>query len=223
MFRLIRLTILLVITCGTAIFAARLVGRTRPVPLAILFTNPNGTPCPRPCLFGVQPGATSFSDAVAMVRAHPFTRALGRDEISDQGQSYVSFNGPSMNIDVSSGSDDRVGSINIHINIAALRLAPEPLLRDVSLGEFVALFGVPHGVEAQSGATISFYSGDSMIVISPNILLVGESRISAESPLGSIMLEVPDAFAQELTFTRAGLRPWRGFSNVRRYTLSANP
>jgi hypothetical protein len=223
MFRLIRLMLLLVITCAAAIFAARLVGRTRPVPLAILFTNPNGTPCPRPCLFGVQPGVTSFSDAVAMVRAHPFTRALGRDELSDQGQSYVSFSGPMMNIDVSNGSDDRVSSIYIRFDFDALRLKPDSMFGNTSLGELAALFGVPHAVEVRAGYAISFYSSDSMIVISPNTPINGDSQISTESPLGSITLEVPDAFAQELTFTRAGLRPWRGFSNARRYALTANP
>ncbi|MCC7448372.1 MAG: hypothetical protein IT324_13205 [Anaerolineae bacterium] len=70
MFRLIRLTRALISICTLAIFAAHLVGRTQPSPLAALFTNPDGTPCERPCLFGIHPGKMSVDEAVAVLKNH---------------------------------------------------------------------------------------------------------------------------------------------------------
>src|SRR5258707_6005019 len=37
-------------------------------------SNPDGTPCKRPCLLGVRPGETSYEEALALLRAHPLTQ-----------------------------------------------------------------------------------------------------------------------------------------------------
>jgi len=166
---------------------------------------------------------TNFSDAVAMVRAHPFTRALGRDELSDQGQSYITFGGEVMTISVNTGSDDRVSSIDIVFIIATLYAKPEPLLGSNTLGEFAALSGVPNSIETRNGYTLARYSNDNMSVVSLNSLVNGEWVISAENQLSSITLEASDVFEQRLKLSRSRLSPWRGFSDVRRYALTANP
>lgn len=52
------------------------IGLHRTDPMAPLFTYPDGTPCPMPCLFGIQPGITAREDALALAAAHPMTAML---------------------------------------------------------------------------------------------------------------------------------------------------
>ncbi len=52
-------------------------------PMHLLFINPDGTPCDQPCLLGVQPGKTPYSDVFAILRAHPLTCDFNFD--LDQG------------------------------------------------------------------------------------------------------------------------------------------
>ena len=73
---LIRLMLILIVTCASAIAAIWLVGQTQPLSRDLLYTNPNGTPCIRPCLLGIRPGETSQAEAVALLRAHPLTHAM---------------------------------------------------------------------------------------------------------------------------------------------------
>src|SRR5689334_6507113 len=71
MFRLLRLTFALIATFAAAIFVARRISSTQPSPLAVLFTNPDGTPCERPCLFGIRPGKTTRAEAIRLLKANP--------------------------------------------------------------------------------------------------------------------------------------------------------
>jgi hypothetical protein len=49
--------------------------RTPDVPtLAPWFTYADGSPCPMPCLFGIRPGVTPFSEVDRLLDAHPLTR-----------------------------------------------------------------------------------------------------------------------------------------------------
>src|SRR5258706_6456660 len=48
-----------------------LAGTAEPLPLTVLFSNPDGTPCELPCLFGVRPEKTRFDDALAILQSHP--------------------------------------------------------------------------------------------------------------------------------------------------------
>src|SRR5262249_50436568 len=73
MLTFLRLTALLIVLCA---FSAGIIhdgSSQQPSSVLALFTKPDGTPCERPCLFGVQPGITSFDQALALLRAHPFT------------------------------------------------------------------------------------------------------------------------------------------------------
>ncbi len=73
---LIRLTFILIVLCAGAIAAIALLDHMHPLSSAVLFTNPDGTPCARPCLLGIRPGETSRAEALAILRAHPLTRSL---------------------------------------------------------------------------------------------------------------------------------------------------
>ncbi len=61
--RFVLVTMALIVLSGIMAAGARLVGSVRPLSLAVLFTNPNGSPCQRPCLFGVRPGMKPTDEA----------------------------------------------------------------------------------------------------------------------------------------------------------------
>lgn len=52
------------------------IGGFRYDPMAGLFTYPDGSPCPMPCLFGIEPGKTSFQNAEIFIQTHPMTSNL---------------------------------------------------------------------------------------------------------------------------------------------------
>src|SRR5215472_10032232 len=60
MFKLYLVTIVLMLSLTALITAARLAGASQVSPtsllLHVLFTNPDGSSCEKPCLFGIQPG-----------------------------------------------------------------------------------------------------------------------------------------------------------------------
>ncbi len=73
---LIRLTMILAVISASAVAVIWWMGHAQPLSRDLLFTNPDGTPCTQPCLLGIRPGGTSQADAVAILRAHPLTRAM---------------------------------------------------------------------------------------------------------------------------------------------------
>jgi hypothetical protein len=68
------LTLTLIVVLIALIGTVHWIGRTLAAPLAILYTNPDGTPCKGPCFFGVRPGLTSYESAIQILHRHPFTR-----------------------------------------------------------------------------------------------------------------------------------------------------
>jgi hypothetical protein len=78
MIRLLARTSALMLTFTATILIARLAGSTHPKPalFSVLFTNPDGSPCEMPCMFGVRPGKMTVDEAVARLQQHPFTRGM---------------------------------------------------------------------------------------------------------------------------------------------------
>ena len=76
MLRLIRFTAISVFGLSLLIVAVRQIGAAQPLSLAAWFTNPDGTPCTFPCLFGIRPGITRLDDAITLIRSHPITRLM---------------------------------------------------------------------------------------------------------------------------------------------------
>jgi hypothetical protein len=76
MMRLLRLSLLLVGGFALLITSIRLLGSLQPNPVAALFTNPDGSSCPLPCLFGANPDEMTVDQALDVLRAHPLLRNM---------------------------------------------------------------------------------------------------------------------------------------------------
>src|SRR5512133_1699784 len=95
-------------------------------PVHLLFTYPSGTACDHPCLFGVQPGKTSYADAFALLRAHPLTCDFDFDLAHGMGQ------GPGARVILHFGMGKHLSQIDL------VRTGPRSPMTWGSLGSVVA-------------------------------------------------------------------------------------
>src|SRR5260221_14186415 len=104
---IIRIAVVLMVSCASWVGIAWAVGHAQPATTIVLFTNPDGTPCERPCLFGIRVGKTSYTRAIDLLRLHPFTY---RFEPNIEGNI---LRGESMNIILSLDDKDRISYIEL--------------------------------------------------------------------------------------------------------------
>lgn len=152
MFKFCRLVVGLLLSLTVLIGMAPLIGGAQSVHLATLFANPDGKPCQRPCLFGVQPGLTSYTQAVELLRNHPFTRTFQSEGIRNM------FSDESLSVILSLDANDRVSGVTL-ISYSN----SSPLARWGSLGDMLALLGVPNTVERDAGYLQSYYLEDHLL------------------------------------------------------------
>jgi len=74
--RLIRLCLALSVVLIGGILASRVLGMAQANPVATLFTNPDGSPCRMPCLFGVRPGEMTLEEGLKILDQHPLTHRM---------------------------------------------------------------------------------------------------------------------------------------------------
>src|SRR5215471_18515199 len=70
--RFLRVILAFLFVFASMLLAVRMIGGMRTAKFAIVFTNRDGSPCKGPCLFGIRPGETTVSEAVALLKSHPF-------------------------------------------------------------------------------------------------------------------------------------------------------
>jgi hypothetical protein len=69
--RAVGLLLLLLIGLIVPIRGSGIIAKAR---LEYLFTNPDGTPCDKPCLLGIKPRGTPFRTATGILRRHPMLK-----------------------------------------------------------------------------------------------------------------------------------------------------
>ena len=74
--RFVRLYGVLTAVLSGAVLAIHLIGGLYPNPIAVLFTNPDGSPCQMPCLFGVRPGEMTVDEGLQVLGKHPLTQGM---------------------------------------------------------------------------------------------------------------------------------------------------
>src|SRR5438874_102608 len=144
MLRLSALVFLLMSMTASAIFTARLIGSARGSPLSILFTNPDGSDCQHPCIFGIRPGETGIEEATYLLASHPLTRDFS--EIAHKPYTVRSQKYDDILIEVDSTPDGVVdtvfvsaGFLKSDATLSISRLLPQP----VYFGDVISLYGAP--------------------------------------------------------------------------------
>lgn len=179
-------------------------------PLAQLFTYPNGAPCPRPCLLGIQPNQTSYQTALRYISQHPLTRGFAR-EISESG-AFLSGTGVEITLGATNGK-----LIHIFILIQPPHPDSAGVFADLSLGELLNALGPPQGALASSvrGQVMLVYPAD-WLTATTFAAPGDEERLR---PTDRIALLAFTAFGEPLRMEHGR---WLGFSALDRYFSEAD-
>ncbi|MCC7447081.1 MAG: hypothetical protein IT324_06675, partial [Anaerolineae bacterium] len=139
--------LVIILILAGVLWAARQIGAAQPPQpmLAVLFTNPDGSPCERPCLFGVRPGKMTRAEAEAVLKAHPTIRNL-RFQLGN-GNTFTYLVGDTITValryDVSF-----IGAIFEVAPLRGLPAAPDSLRQRASLGDTMTVLGAPDYIQA---------------------------------------------------------------------------
>ncbi len=129
--------------------------------LTTLFSFPNGSTCQQPCLLGIQPNSTTPSQAIDLIKAHPYTINNAIRESQYSGQDYLNValgkNSLSVQVDYKlnkvleielvSGSVNGLGHTGIEINGITIKWndilsdlgSPEVVTASAGDGGFISL------------------------------------------------------------------------------------
>src|SRR5258708_8907702 len=184
--RMLRVTLVLIVGFVAASFAAQTLGAARPSPLAPLFTNPDGTRCEMPCLFGIRPGVTTRTEAVALFKAHPFTSAVRAQYTpsEDLGDDTMTFSAPSVTfvIKFAHSADEHVTDVILHLSDG--KTVP------ASAAEVVAFLNAPQKVDV--GALIVLWFDPTItVVIEPGDLANAVPRLQLGDKVISLWIHEP--------------------------------
>jgi hypothetical protein len=230
------LTLIICFTVGLA--AIRSIGAAQANPIAILFTNPDGSPCHMPCLFGVRPGDTTIGEAIRALRVHPLTHDMVLLPVMVGGAKYgIELRAEGVRIMLSTQeaySNDGMQVTNINLvpiakSPGGLPEADPRLIRamvNATPGQIVLYFGVPDNVNFANDVTAT--SPHDLIISYPDRGLTLLSRLKTRS--GSMLdrwiaqldmdnvLHVLDLYSPDQKEFHIGGYPWFGFTSMAIYT-----
>jgi hypothetical protein len=208
--KLVRCCAISILIFAATILVTRLISHAQPLPTPGMFTNPDGSPCTLPCLFGIRPGVTTTKEAVALLRAHPLTQSLYFDE---QRMVLAGIDAEVLviwhNNLVTSILLDRFGpSFNRYAR-------PQSLLveacNQASLGNVINLFGLPDHFGGE-------FPGDSVHIDYSTISISFRHRTTGNygswelTPNGQFASVNVYASPDMSAYSDPGSRvPWRGF------------
>jgi hypothetical protein len=205
----------LIVILAALVFAARVAGRTQPLPTLPLITNPDGSPCKLPCLFGIRPGETTTGEAVRILARHPLTRNL----FFDADQMVFSGTDAAVFIDWRGSVVTAVGLTLIGPGFNQYASPQRDLVAAcslASLGNVVNIVGEPDtiGTTGSSGFFYTNYVSASMSFRHSARTNRGYRQIDPTGRFASVMVFAPTDDAQLYIWN---FPSWRGFASLERY------
>lgn len=199
MFRLLRLTLALIATFAAAIFVVCLIGTTQPTTLAQMFSSPDGKPCEPPCLFGIQLGKTSESQAALLLKAHPLV-----DDLKPSSEYSLGFeitgksvlSGKRIILEYDLTGDAQITNMNVFVMDGDYQTLFS------SVGEAVALWGPPKVSIAGNGGTRIFYWENGV-----NIMIVRDTPLASYRQAQILRMGIGEPLNSAIPRT-----PWCGFT-----------
>ncbi|MCC7449453.1 MAG: hypothetical protein IT324_18685 [Anaerolineae bacterium] len=204
MCRLFRFTAISVFGLSLLITTARWIGVAQPLPLAAWFTNPDGTPCTYPCLFGIRPGVTRLADAVTLIRAHPATRHM---QITQPNSSVaLQVDSDQLAFFFYRDKQNRVESIFLASSFRGGR-------RDVplGLGDVIATLGIPHLIPMRNPQNLPTNFAYPELGVSFSVINWDAAHIAMSHP--SFSFSIGERWSED----HPDAVPWVGFGSRDRY------
>ncbi len=185
--------------------------------LTVVFTNPDGSPCQLPCLFGVTP-ETDRSNALALLHVHPLVRQLDFTRLHN---SSIRFIGPGMTVSVDRSYSPPWAPLLTSLDLFPVTESSDSRLNFgppiVLLGDVLYTLGPPDAVYAGNSNVRLLYYGNHLL-IGFRVVTRPISRFDADNPISTIMLtSQPEGFAPVGKSTR-----WFGFAAITRYVSVAS-
>lgn len=190
------------------ILTARMMGSFSPrdASYTAYFVNDDGSDCDRPCVFGIEPGQTAFTDAVSMLQALP--RKLQTDISSGLDWVWVRSRDLYVGIRRDAGVP-LVASSELYL-APVYSLDNEPSIK-TTLGETVARWGAPVYIRLESisgtPVTVLYYRPNIRLVFrraDPNFVGMNDRFMGL-----SLYSDLPDVQSRSSA--------WNGFTTARHY------
>src|SRR5258708_25645627 len=89
--RVLRLALTLIICLALTLVGIRLLSNKYKDSIALLFTNPDGSSCRMPCLFGVRPDDMTIDQPLQVLTAHPLTKNIQRQSLKAEDGTQLGF------------------------------------------------------------------------------------------------------------------------------------
>lgn len=210
MLRFVLRILLLIMMLSTLLFTARVIGQTHPAPslFAVIFTNPDGSPCEMPCMFGVRPGEMSRQQAIAILKKHPVTQDMKL--VADESRTSTVFESDGISIGMGFNAE--------WIDITFTNSPSAALLRkyDGSLGRAIEVLGVPEQVRDEESLPDAT---PTRLIYPSRALGLGYQRSYPGYMLPDDMPRyiMVSAKLKALAADPYGL-PWKGFGYAARYS-----
>lgn len=221
----VTLIVALVVVMMPSVLATRLIGSARVSTASLLFTNPDGSPCRLPCLFGIQPGETSAEQAIQILKTHPLTN--GFIHTSDAPFTMENQYTKGLTISFSVTPDGFVDSLVLSsfnrpngVAVSAPAIYPE----SASVGDFASMFGTPQIIHTDAwkgGGTVAYTFLNNMVWITGWTMNLGlaADRLQVDNPVKLVAVfswrDCPRGTSFDKIFD-----PWLGFTQKRRYDRS---
>jgi hypothetical protein len=222
MMRLLRLILIATSILTIPIFLIRQINGSQSSQFAMVFTNPDGSPCKMPCMFGIKPGETKYEDAVKLLREHPITRSLTNDSdirdldtlmLLDRSGHFAVWLFRDSNGSIRALAVERPSFPWLSVETSKSALAP------ISMGSTLAVLGVPDHVEFLDADTALYYLRYRL-----KIRLVRRTYCHCADPDFVGMDDWFDVMDMGGKFNiESDSYRWLGFANVRRYWAKYRP
>jgi hypothetical protein len=216
--RILSYLLITTVVLSLGMVIARRIGAAQPPSsFALMFTNPDGTLCNMPCMFGIRVGETTEKQAIKLIQIHPLTRNLTQELGIDYARSLTDYS-----------EGDSVVIFAGSIGGVFLRISKEKIVSDIDwsfhepqkVGDVVALLGAPHLIRLNQvfeWATLFYYSKKLLIHVNWELICnkhICEQRLKFQNRIEHLSIR---ATYRLKSLTTDIDTTWHGFSHMGRY------
>jgi hypothetical protein len=220
MMRLLGLMLLVMTISASATAAARLIGGMRPSPLAVLATNPDGTACETPCIFGIRPGETNLERAITLLASHPLTRdfsVMYQKPFTIRGEPYDDI---LVQVDTNSAGLVEMVSLSAGFLKPSADLSTSPFLpQPAFFADVLGQYGAPDYVLIRLKGMPPVFTGGGLMI------WFADDPHPSDHFAGTQALRMIQVFrakncasSESASINNHDGRLWLGFTTLQRYT-----
>ena len=215
-----------------AVLSAR--GQTNP--FASMSMSPDGQACAMPCLFGIEPGVTTYQEAIRLLRQHPLTRQLQQIDSATTNQITVVGNGITINLhSASSGVIRDVLMFFVEDTDTLTSSLPATPLSSLALGDVAVYLHAPTRIDIATTplrttdhprSFASWYYDAAGLLVTGRVL---DLHMRPSTPLKHIQLSTdqtdlgefsPVNYVGRVTISYTTIH-WFGFTTLKEYMQAA--